>query len=494
MFLFVNLKQSYANEFVMNSFRPKMPPFGIAYCAAMLRKAGIPSVLHDDNAKEFTDEQLRQLFKKYKGQVQAVGLSSISTTLSQMSRVGGIAKEIMPEVPVVVGGPHAMLVPTDIMKYPEVDVVFTSEAELAILDFARGVKCSDINGIMYRDDGKIKANPVKNNYAKNLDDIPFPDYSIFNIAEYRTTKGIGKRHPNTYIITSRGCPYNCTFCSSRALNPTDKKTARFRSPENVVAEIEMLIKDYKIKELFFSDDIFTVNAEHLLGICEGIIRKKLDIVWVCQTHVNTITREKLKVMKKAGCHQICFGIESGDAKIQKLIQKNLVKELSFDRAREAVKLTQQAGIDARCSFMFGNQHETPETMQATIDLAVSLKPDFASFNIATPYPGTSLREWAVSNGYLVDERGEALDSTGYILVTPSLPAGTVESHVAKAFKTFYYSPAYMVRRFLHIRDMPDLVRFFLSAMYAIKSLPSICFPAARHKALLTAPADAAECT
>ncbi len=454
------------HEFIMNALRPKMPPFGVAYVASTLSANGIKSVLHDDNLHEYDDRQLRDLLGSYNGEIQAVGLTSVSTTLTQIPRIARISKEILPNTPIIVGGPHARLLPEDIINCQEVDVVFTSEAELAIVDYARGKDLSQIEGVMYRKDGHVVENPVTS-VIENLDELPFPDYSLFNIADYHSTKGIAKRHPNSYIINSRGCPYRCTFCSSKSLNPTREKKVRFRSPENSVAEIEMLVKKYGVKELFFSDEMFTGNEELVFGICEGIIQLNLDVIWVCQTHVNNITREKLRMMKKAGCHQICFGVESGDPGIQKAIRKNL----NLQRVKETVRMTQSEGIDARASFMFGNQYETTETMQRTIDFARKLSPDFASFNIATPYPGTYFREWALENGYLVNDKYEALDSTTYTLVTPDLPPGTVEKYCNKAFRSFYYHPRYVVRRLQHIRDMGDFIRFVKSIYYAFKLIP-----------------------
>jgi len=466
MFLFINPTQRNTREFVMNRFRPKMPPFGVLYLASTLKTIGVRSVLHDDNLHEYSDDQLKTLFRRYEGETQAVGLPSISTTLKQVKRIARISKEILPEVPIIIGGSHARLLPEDLIKYPEVDVVFTSEAERAIVDYAKGKPLSEIEGIVYRKNGKTSRNPV-NSVIKNLDDIPFPDYSLVNIADYHTTKGVTKRHPSSYIITSRGCPYDCTYCSSRALNPENKNAVRFRSPENTLEEIEMLVKKYGVRELFFSDELFTGNRKHLLGICEGIIGMNLDIIWVCMTHVNNIDRQKLRAMKKAGCHQICFGVESGDPGIQREIGKNL----DLRRVVEVVRMTQSEGIDARCSFMFGNHNETPETMQRTLDFARSLQPDFASFNIATPYPGTYLRAWAMENGYLENENYDALDSTTYTLATPLLPSGTVEKFCDRAFKSFYYDPAYVFRRLRRLRDKEDMIRYLKSAYYALRAIP-----------------------
>ena len=466
MFLFINLNQRPRCEFVMNELRPKQPPFGIAYIAAVLKTIGISSVLHDDNLHEYSEQQLRELLRKYKGVIQAVGLTSVSTTLSQLSRVSRIAKEELPDTPVIVGGPHARLLPDDIISLPTVDVVFTSEAEMSIADYAKGKELSEIGGVCFKKDNDIVRNPF-GNIVSNIDDIPFPAYDLFNIADYHTTKGIAKRHPASYIITSRGCPYDCTFCSSKALNQTSGKKIRFRSPENVVEEIEWLFKSHGVRELFFSDDMFTGNMRHLAGICEGLIKRNLDVIWVCMTHVNNINAEKLKLMKRAGCHQVCFGVESGDPYIQKVTNKNL----DLEKVRAVVRMTQEIGIDVRCSFMFGNQYETPDTMQHTIDFALSLKPEFASFNIATPFPGTYLRSWAIENGYLADSSYESLDSTKYTIVTDDLPPGTVERYCNKAIKSFYYNPRYILRRIRKIRNMDEMVRVAKSAFYACKTLP-----------------------
>jgi anaerobic magnesium-protoporphyrin IX monomethyl ester cyclase len=250
MYLFINLNQQPQTEFIMNRFRPRMPPFGIAYIASILKKIGVKSVLHDDNVFEYTDSQLRELFRKYKGEIQAVGLTSISTTLGQLERVSRIAKAELPNTPVIVGGPHARLIPDDIIAYSTVDVVFTGEAELPILDYAKGKPLCEIHGIIHRKDTQTVRNPPSE-AIQDLDEIPFPAYDLFRISAYHTTKGVAKRHPASYVITSRGCPYNCTFCSSKALNPATGKKVRFRSPENVLEEIEFLVKDHGVRELFF---------------------------------------------------------------------------------------------------------------------------------------------------------------------------------------------------------------------------------------------------
>lgn len=448
----------------MNPLRPRMPPFGIAYIASMLKPLNIKCNLHDDNLLEYTDAQLKELFLGKKDEIEVVGLTSISVTFNQLKRVAKISKEALPNIPIIVGGPHARLLPEEIINVPEIDIVFTSEAEKSIVDFAKGIDKAQIPDIIYKENGIIKKSN-RNDYFENLDEIPFPDYGLFNISDYHATKGLAKRHPTSYIITSRGCPYHCTFCSSRDLNPTHKKTVRYRSPENVLEEINLLVKKHGVREIFFSDDLFTANNAHLMNICEGMIRAKLDLIWVCMGHVNTVNPEKLKIMKKAGCHNICYGVESGDPVIQKTINKNL----DFQKVKEVVKMTQKAGIAARCSYMFGNHTETPATMQRTIDLAIKLKSDYASFNIATPYPGTYLRQWAVENKYLVDDSYESLDSSVYTIVTPELPAGTVEQYCNKAFKKFYFRLGYILQRLMNIRTKDDILLYLKSIFYAIRS-------------------------
>ncbi|MEW6265011.1 MAG: radical SAM protein [Thermodesulfobacteriota bacterium] len=444
-----------------------MPPFGVAFLSGMLKRVGVKSRLHDDNRIGLTDDQFRSLFLKHKAEIRAIGLTSITTTINQIRRLARLSKEVLPDVPVIVGGPHARLRPEDIIAFPEVDLVFTSEADLAVARFAKGEPLPDIPGLMYRENGGIRQNPVVE--AIDINQLPFPDYDLFDIRDYRTTRGYGKRHPNSYLVTSRGCPYKCTFCASKSLNPTPDKSVRFRDPESVIAEIELLSGKYGVRELFFADDMFTGRDAHVFGICEGLIRLGADMIWVCMTHVNNVTEEKLRIMKRAGCHQVCFGVESGDPDIQKAINKNL----ELDRVRQVVRLARRAGLDVRCSFMFGNQNETPATMQRTLDFAQSLKLDFASLNIATPYPGTGLRAWAIENGYLANPDYEALDGTTYPIVTPELPPGTVEHYYEKAFKSFYFSPRYALRRLGRVRTREDMSRYLKSAALGLASLPAM---------------------
>ncbi len=469
MFLFINLNQlPYREGNLMAKFRPKLPPFGIAYLIAVLGKMGIHSILHDDNLRKYSDDELRLLFRKYRGQVKAVGLTSITATIQQIPRVAKISKEELPNTPVIVGGPHARLLPEDIINMHDVDVVFASEAEMTIQSYAKSIDLSKIPGIYYKSNGKI----VRSDHAQviqDLDKIPFPAYESFNIAEYYGTKGIVKRHPASFIITSRGCPYNCTYCSSKALNPTQGKMVRFRSPENVLEEIDYITKDHGVREVFFSDDMFTAKKSHLYEICEGLIKRKVDLIWTCQTHVNHITEDALRMMKRAGCHQICLGIEAGDPEIQKVINKNL----NLAKVKTVVRMIQKVGIDVRASFMMGNQYETPKTLQRTIDYAKSIKPDFAAFRIATPFPGTYLRQWASEKGYLADPNWEAMESSIYTLVTPDLPPGTVEQYVAKGFRSFYYSPQYAFRRLTRISNTEEFFRVIKSIILGLSTFPTV---------------------
>ncbi len=468
MYFFINLNQAPQSEFIMNAIRPSMPPFGVAYIAAVLHTIGVESFLFDDNLHGLNDQQLRELLKKHKEKIQVIGLTSITTTFEQIKRVSRIAKEEMPDIPVIVGGPHARLLPDDIINIPTVDVVFTSEAELAMIDYAKGKPLSEIGNVVFKKDGQIIKNQT-GMVIENLDEIPFPAYDLFRISDYHATRVTTKRHPNSYVITSRGCPYDCTFCSSKALNPTQGKKIRFRSPGNVLEEIEFIVRDYGVKEIFFSDEMFTCSKSHLIGICEGLIKKRLNLIWMCQTRAEHVNKEMITIMKKAGCHQICFGVESGDPYIRKVINK----ELDVEKVKVAIKLNREVGIESRCSFMFGNQFETPQTMQKTIDLALALRPDFASFNIATPYPGTELRAWAVKNGYLVNSEYKALDSTAYVMKTPDLPPGTVEYYTNKAFREFYYNPGYLLRRIININGLDELVRLLKSISFASKSFPKM---------------------
>ena len=209
-----------------------------------------------------------------------------------------------------------------------------------------------------------------------------------------------------------------------------------------MAEILHLKDVYGIKEISFYDDTFTAVKPNLIKFCELLISRDIDITWSCFSRTNLVNANLLKLMKKAGCHQICYGIESGDEVILKTIQKNV----SLDTAKEAITLTKKAGIEARSTFMIGNPGETAQTLEKTFRFAVNIDPDIALFNITTPFPGTAMFEWASRNGYIKTYDWADYDLSKPVMEIPGLPATEIVRYYKMFNRNFYLRPWYIIRR------------------------------------------------
>ena len=211
-------------------------------------------------------------------------------------------------------------------------------------------------------------------------------------------------------------------------------------------------KKYKIKEISFYDDTFTAFRENVKEFCERIIRGKNDITWSCMSRVDFVDSDLLRLMKRAGCHQIGYGIESSSQEILKNIRKPMPMELT----KEKIKLTKDFGIDGTAMFMLGNPGETEETLKETINFAISLNPDLAIFNIVTPFPGTEMYNWAKKNNYLLDMEWHEFDLASVVMRLPTITAEKIQYYYKFAYKSFYMRPAYLFKRIYKMKSLIDL--------------------------------------
>jgi radical SAM superfamily enzyme YgiQ (UPF0313 family) len=282
----------------------------------------------------------------------------------------------------------------------------------------------------------------------DLDRLPMPAYHLVPMHMYYPTIGAYKKLPAINMLMTRGCPGKCTFCNSA------NTTLRCKSADKVVAEIEHLRDTYGIQEIQFYDDTFTVNRKNVLRFCELMVERKVGVSWAAFIRADCFNDDLGAAMKKAGCHQVLIGIESGDDEIL----KNIRKPIQRQRIQESIDIARKYGIESRCAFIFGNQGETVETMQNTLDYSIKLNPDLALYNISTPYPGTQLFQWAKDNGYLVTEEWSEFELSTFLLKLPTVTEEQVFSFYAFAHKKFYMRPIALWRRikkfrqWSHVRD------------------------------------------
>src|SRR3989344_6087684 len=218
---------------------------------------------------------------------------------------------------------------------------------------------SKINGLVYRENGEIKINK-RRELIKNLDELPFTALHLYpDLKKYTPMPGGYKQLPFAHMITSRGCPYRCVYCDRSVFG----NRFRSQSPERVIKEIEFLVEKYGVKEIKFYDDTFTMDMERVSKICDLIIEKGIKITWSCSTRVDRVNKELLMKMKKAGCWQIDYGLESGDQRMLNIMKKGI----TLEQSRNAAKWTKEPGIRLRAFIILGMPGETNESIRNTID-------------------------------------------------------------------------------------------------------------------------------
>ncbi len=287
-----------------------------------------------------------------------------------------------------------------------------------------------ILGLVWRKGDEIVVNPDRP-LVRRLDDLPLPRHDLLPLRRYRAPLVGG---PYAFVVTSRGCPAGCRFCIKHV---NYGNTVRFRSPENVLQEIEMLL-GLGIRDLHMYADLFTLNREHVLGICKGILERGWRVRWTCNSRVDFVDEELLRMMGKAGCWMIAWGIESGNAEVLRRAHKGY----DLEQPQKALSWARAAGIKNWGYFIIGLPGETEETIQETIALALRLPLDLALFHIAAPHPGTPFFFEVVEQGWLrPGMRWEEVDMDRCtVLEYPHLPAAELERWARVAFRRWVFRP------------------------------------------------------
>ncbi len=410
----------------------KTPPMGLAYLAAVLEEEGYQPKIIDANALGLDYTALRKELERASPDV--VGVTAVTPMVYEAIASVKAAKDVCPDVVTVLGGPHTTFCPIETFEEcPQLDVVCLGEGEETLKELVHTVEKAgslrDVKGIIYRQDGhfyRTKPRPL----IKDLDNLPFPARHLLPMNHYTI---LGRNYPIANIVSSRGCPFSCSFCSSSRIFG---RSYRARTAKNVVDEIEQFVHKYKVNSVEFSDDTFTLNRRRVEEICEEILRRKLDISWACSSRADVVTRDLLFSMKKAGCHLIFYGIESGSMRILKLMKKG---ETHAQMIR-AVKLTKETEIETYGSFILGFPEETKAELEETIKFAKALSVDFAQFSIATPYPGTELFEIAVKKDLLLTKDWSLYTAAKPVIDPQHYSIDELSQFFVKAYRSFYASP------------------------------------------------------
>jgi len=430
----------------LNKRQGVLPPLGIAYIAGTLEKAGHFVNILDVIALNLTADEVREHINEFKPEL--VGITVMTPTLFGALETAKIAKES--GAITVLGGPQLSIYPKETLSYPYVDYGINGEGEYVMLDLINALNKKDnlasIKGLIYKEGNEIYVNdPV---IVEDINVLPFPAYHLLPMHIYNSIIGL---YPVSTMISTRGCPYKCNFCFKQ---PADKKF-RMRSAKNVVNEMEYLIQKYKVKEIMFYDDVIALNRAHMTDICEEILSRKIKIKWESPTRIGHVDEELLKLMRKAGCIRLRYGVESGDEEILKIMNKGV----DLHRVKNIFKLTKDAGIETFAYFMIGYAHENEMTINRTIKFAVELNPDLVMFTVVTPLPHTQLYDLAKQEKHIVTDywREFTLGKRKGQRIPYFVP--NAEKWVKKAYRKFYLRPNYIFNKLFKIHSMDTLKKY-----------------------------------
>ncbi len=437
------------------------PHLGLAYLAAVSERRGDEVVIFDCDVEDRSVQDFVQEFKPH-----LVGITANTPQVKQAWRTARAIKEVH-DVPIVLGGPHVSVLPEESAEKPYVDIVVRGEGEDTWIDISNRVEeflkdqptfstaalmhpeneiFADCLGITYKtSDGQIHHNVDRPPIA-DLDSLPWPAYHLFKMERYTNLQPAtdhvdGAR--SFSILTSRGCPYRCTFCS-QSIMPIKWRS---RSPENVLEEWRHLVVDMGAQEIGVLDDSANIRVKRLEQLAHLLIENKLNHVpWIFVNGIraNLASKELLALLKQAGLKRVAFGVETGDPDILLSIDK----KVDLDTIRQAFKNAKEVGLETIGFFIIGLPGETRETMQRTIDFAIELDPLIANFSMMTPYPGTKVYEIVKRQGrFLINDWEDYVffdQKARYEL--GDMTAELVEEMYRKAYRQFYLRPGPIWRR------------------------------------------------
>lgn len=443
-----------------SSFQYLMVPISLPSIAGLLRAKGFEVDLIDCMAEDLDTSGALKKIKKFKPKLAIINFST--TTFETDKNFTLALKKALPETHLSAIGVHVSALPEETLIETALDSIIRHEPEMTALELAQKLqkteKLQNIKGLTYRGNPTFVSAPARE-FIGNLDALPHPARDLLKNDRYKMP--IYNR-PYTLVITSRGCPNNCSFCTAGIYYGAK---IRMRSVNSVLDEVEEIINRYKIKDITFWADTFTYNKKYVLDICRGIKARGLKFRWMANARVDRVDPEMLKAMKETGCQILSFGIESG---VQKILD-NVGKNITLAQIKQALRWTREAGIESAAHIIFGLPGETRETVKQTVNFVKKLNPDYVQFYSAIPFPGTRFYEQAKQKNWIRAAKWSDYEIGKNVISTPQLSVEDLAYLRKKAFLQFYLRPVYVWGRLKKfVRAPADFWPFVRQAVSFLK--------------------------
>ncbi len=437
-------------------------PYGLLSLATVTKNAGYETTLLDATNHGYSCEETIELILK--ANPDYLGISTVTLSIHTSAALTEELKKKNKDNKVIVGGAHISSAADETMKlFPSFDVGVIGEGEETILEllaaFDQNKPLSTVRGIIYKDGPNI-VKTDRRPFIKNLDVLPLPAWDLLHDMTnfYRPSAPSYVRLPATTIVTSRGCPGNCIFCNSKAIFGG----LRCFSADYVIRLIQDLTANHGIKDISIYDDNFIFFRERVERICHFIIENKIDLTWSCYSRVDQGDTELFKLMKRAGCWQISYGIESGSQKILNLIRKNV----TLERIESTIRATKKAGLRTRGFFIIGHFDETEGTIQETISFMKKIPLDDFHFTTFTPLPGTEAYHIADTYGTF-DRTWSKLNLQYPAFIPKGLTPEIIETYSKKAYFSFYFRPRIIASYIGIVFKYPENMKRLLNGLKAL---------------------------
>lgn len=447
---FGNQRMFGANGSNKSDFRK--PPLDLMMISGYLRKEGFDNILLDANSSRRTIEEVREAIVRESPDV--IFFTTSTCTIYKDLLVAKTAKEINPSMLTVAIGTHVMALPEETFKesgYLDV-IIYTDEWEQAALDIVKNISMlSNARGIIFRQNGGTLAKTPPQPMMHNLDDLGFPAHDKLEEDLYKDPTA--KRLPKTKVMGQKACINNCSFCCQPAFFRAP--TLRKRSVAHFLEELKW-VQQLGFKEVMFTDPTLTADIEWACALFEGMLSNNIDLTWNCSTRADRINKEVLSLMKRAGCHTIALGMESVDPVVLKNIRKNITPE----KIREAVSLIRSQSMDSLVFCVVGFPGETKEGIEKTISFLKTIDTTYITLGIAVPVPGTEFYRYVEENNYLYTKDWSLYDPLKKpVFNYPGLSSDEIAYYAGYGLRQFYLRPSYILNRLKSIKNSQEAIKY-----------------------------------